>query len=368
MAVENALGFLRSLGSDRALTPATIIFGPHAFLREYVLGTIARRLAAAGFQYRSFQVGAGDDFGAVLDELTGADLFAPKRLVVCRVLKSRRDRSDDADDSGGDGAPSRAGAVAGESALAAAIEENRGPAHLAVVYERDNAPAKIRRAAEKSATLVNCLRPFDSQLDQYLQAIARGEGLRLAPATIDLLISRHAGDLAAIANAIGKAAIFAEAGKPVGAEQVDEPGGRRMPGVFEISESLARGRPAEALAQIDRAVGLGRDPIEILAVEIIPLLRRMAVAAALLARRKPPGEVAAAMGMSPSSPLAARAIEGARRLGAQRIERALARAALLDAGFKNGQVKERAEAISALLLELLGTARATSSRASAARR
>ena len=53
--------------------------------------------------------------------------------------------------------------------------------------------------------------------------------------------------------------------------------------------------------------------------------------------------------------LAIRAIEGARRLGLPRLERAYWRACELDAGFKNGQLKEREEALAGLLLELMET-------------
>jgi DNA polymerase III delta subunit len=353
MPADNALGFLKAIGSRKTLPPAALIFGPHGFLREYVLDAIAARLGADGFQYRSFQVGAGDDFSRVLEEVGGADLFASKRLIVCRMLRSRRDRENAADSA--DASVADGGTGSGEAALAAAIESAAGPNHLAVIVERDIAPARLRRAGEKSALMVNCARPFDNQIPDYAEAFAARRGMRLGPGVAEFLALRHCGDLAAISNAIDKAAIFCDPAKPVSSDDLDDPVSRRMPGIFEIAESLGRGRAGQTLAQIDRAVALGRDPIEILAVEIIPVMRRMMTAASMLARRKGTAEIAAALGLHPASALAVRAIEGARRFGIERIARAYRRASELDAGFKRGVIKERADAVEALVLELTGT-------------
>ena len=348
MPLETALAYLRGAAS-RKLPPVVIIFGPHAFLREYVLDSVVRAATRDGCQYRGFQIGAGDDYGALLNELRAPDLFAPKLAIACRILRSKRERADDAEP-----ADSRSvGSGGGEAALIAAIENARGPGHMILLYEKDNAPAKVRRAAEKSALLVDCRRPFDNQIEQYVQMFAHALGLKLTSAALDMLIARHGGDLAAVANALSKVTIFAEPGVAVKPSDLDEQGARRMPEAFELAASLARGRTSSALAQLGRAIALGRDVFEILGVEIIPTMRRMMIAASMLAARKSPADVAAAMGVSPTSGLAIRAIEGARRLGLPRLERAYWRACKLDADFKNGQLKEREEALAGLLLELM---------------
>ena len=64
-------------------------------------------------------------------------------------------------------------------------------------------------------------------------------------------------------------------------------------------------------------------------------------------------QIAAALGMSPSSPLATRAIEGARRFGMARLSEAYRQVSQLDADFKNGKIKEREEALAGMLLELM---------------
>jgi DNA polymerase III delta subunit len=348
MPLEPALAYLRGAAS-RKIPPVVVIFGPHAFLREYVLDSVVRAATREGSQYRGFQIGAGDDYGALLNELRAPDLFAPKLAIACRILRSKRERVEDAEPTD---ARSQ-GSGGGEFALIAAIENARGPGHLILLYEKDNAPAKVRRAAEKSAVLVNCMRPFDNQIEQYVRVFADSLGLKLTGAALDMLIGRHGGDLAAVANALAKVTIFAEPGRAVQPTDLDEQGARRMPEAFELAESVARGRTSSALAQLGRAIALGRDVFEILGVEIIPTMRRMMIAASMLASRKSTADVAAAMGVSPTSGLATRAIEGARRLGLPRLERAYWRACKLDADFKNGQLKEREEALAGLLLELM---------------
>ncbi|MGB8411254.1 MAG: hypothetical protein WCE23_00355 [Candidatus Binatus sp.] len=352
MPLETALAYLRAAAAPRRIPPVVVIFGPHAFLREYVLDSIVRKLVADGCQHRSFQIGAGDDYSAVLNELRGSDLFAPKRAIACRILRSRRDRAETGGADAEAGDARGAGSGGSEAALVAAIETAHGPGNLILLYEKDNAPAKIRRAAEKPALLVSCMRPYDHQIEQYVNAFAQSLGLKLPPAAIDMLISRHGGDLAAIAGALGKLTIFIEPGAVVQPGDLDE-GARRMPEAFELADSLARGRGSAALAQLGRATALGRDVFEILAVEIIPTMRRMMIAASMIAARRGAGDVAAALGLAPQSGLATRAIEGARRFGLVRLERAYWRACAMDAGFKNGKIKEREAALAGLILDLM---------------
>src|SRR3984893_13489584 len=323
MPLETALAYLRgSAGDDRKrIPPVVVIFGPHAFLREYVLDSVVRKLIADGCQYRSFQIGSGDDYGAMLNELNAPDLFAPSRAIACRILKSRRDKAETAGAEADAGDARASGSGGSEAALVAAIEPASGPGNLILLYEKDSAPAKVRRAAEKSALLVNCMRPFDNQIEQYVNAFAQSLGLKLSPAALDLIISRHSGDLAAVANTLGKVMIFAEPGKAVQPGDLDE-GARRMPEAFELAESVARGRATAALAQLGRALALGREVFEILAAEMIPMMCRMMMAALLMAAGRSPGDVASALGVPPQSGLATRAIEGARRFGLARLGRA----------------------------------------------
>src|ERR1700688_1286997 len=116
MPLETALAYLRGSGGDdrKRIPPVVVIFGPHAFLREYVLDSVVRKLIADGCQYRSFQIGSGDDYGAVLNELNAPDLFAPRRAIACRILKSRRDKAETATET--DGSDTRGSGSGGSEA------------------------------------------------------------------------------------------------------------------------------------------------------------------------------------------------------------------------------------------------------------
>ena len=353
MAVENALGFLRA-GDAPAEGPIYVIAGPQPFLREYVLDNLRQRMAAKGFQYRPFQAGGGEGFGAVIRELEAADLFAPRRFVACRVLKNYRERAGDDD---GDDENALGSGGGSEAALISAINKIGPTVRLGLVYERDNAPAKIKRTAEGAGVVINCMRPFDNQIGQYAEIFARGLGLKLARDTADLLAIRHGGDLAAIANALNLAGIAAEAGKIDEADLGSGSGTSRVPDLFELAESVPRGNLNETLALFDRAVETGRDPIELLAVELIPLIRRMLTAAVLLEKRQGAAAIGRVLGLSPSSSLMMRALDGARRFGTERLTMAHRKATMLDANFKAGLLKEREAAIAGLLLELMASAK-----------
>jgi DNA polymerase III delta subunit len=354
LAIETAIGFLRGLSQGRETPAVTLIFGPQAFLREYTLDSLHRRLAEDGFKYRAFQIGGSDDYNAILRELGGADLFAPKRLVVGRFLRSYRDRGADDDSDGDERSASGRGDEAGLIDACGRIDPT---VRLVLIYERDKPPAKMRRAVEQSGTLVNCAKPFDNQLRQYVDLFARSLGIRLTVKESETLLARHAGDLAALANALSKAAFLRRDDGKVDLSESDQAGSMRIPELFEISDSLVQRGVGQTLALLDRAIEIGRDPVELLALELIPQVRRMLLAAALLARNNDPAAVAAALGVVTGSPLAARAIDGARRFGLKRLESIHRRACELDAGLKNGLVKQREQAVGTLILELAGSER-----------
>ncbi len=349
MAIETALSFLRIVEQGRPLPAVFAIFGPQAFLREYVLDHLRSKLVRDGAQYRAFQFGASGGFDAMLEEIRAGDLFAPRKVVACRIPRARRGQSDESDSE----SESRPGAKSGEATLAEAIEGKGLAGELILVYERDSVPAKIRRAVERAGIVINCSRPFDNQLAQYAQAFAQAVGLELAPDAADLLVSGYSTDLSAMANALAKAAIHRERGARLTASDLLEPGSARVPELFELAEGLARGRISLTLALLDRAIAVGRDVFEILAVEIIPVIRRMTLAAAMLERRRSTADIAAAMGLGPTSSLLARTIEGARRFGPERLRRAHQRMCDLDSGFKLGKRRGREAALSELLVELM---------------
>lgn len=352
MPAETALAFLRALAQERPLPPLVAIAGPQAFIREYALDTLRKRLGGEGFARRTFQLGGGDDHAAITAELESDDLFSPKRLVECRITRAWRERGsvEDAteDRSRGD--------ASGEPTFIAALERLSPSVRVLLVCEREQVPAKLRRVFEQRGVVVICARPFDNQLAQYSEIFARNAGLKLAPAASELLAQRHGSDLGAAVNAINRAAISAREDQTLVPADFDASGASRIPDVFELADAITLGNANESLGLLSRAIQTGRDPIELLAVEIIPLIRRMLLAATMLSRRQSSAAIASVMGLPPSSSMLTRAVAGARTLGLVALRTAHHRACELDEQFKAGLLKERESAIAGLLLDLLAPA------------
>jgi DNA polymerase III delta subunit len=349
MASENALAFLSQLDAGKALMPAVILIaGPQPFLKEYVLDACRGALRGPRSESRSFQIGSGGDFGAVLEAIAAPGLFAAATVASCRILRSRGGVDDD-----GEAVETRAPRAGDDAKLWRALELAKTPSHLILLYERDTAPAKVQRQAEKSGLVIVCNKPFESQLPQYAAMFARRLGMKIGYATADTLTERYGTNLAAMHNALVLAAIAAPQQKPDDLLRAAAGGADLGGELFQISESLSGDLPLLPLAMIDRAVAIGRDPTELLMLEVIPALRRLLIAAVLVMQGQGPAEIAMEVQMSPRSPRVTALANAARRYGLRRVMQTYREAIELDANFKNGMVKEREQALSALLAPLL---------------
>ncbi len=349
MPSENALAFLSQLEAGKAPLPAVILIaGPQIFLKEYVLDACRAALRGPGREMQSFQIAAGSDFGPVLEAIAAPGLFAQATIASCRVLRSRGGADDD-----GEAGETRSGRTSDDSKLSRAIELARTPSHLIVLYERDSAPAKVQRQVEKAGLAIVCNKPFESQLPQVANLFARRLGLKINYGTAETLTERYATNLSAMHNALMLAAIAAPQQKPDEFLRSSAGGADLGDELFQISESLSGDLPLMPLAMIDRAVAVGRDPTELLVLEIIPSLRRLLIAATLGMQGQGPAEIAMEISMSPRSPRVTAIANAARRYGLRRLAQTYREAIELDANFKNGTVKEREEALSGLLAPLL---------------
>ena len=351
MPAENALAFLSQLETGKKLPSVILIAGPQAFLREYVLDACRAALRGPGQETQSFQVGAGAGFGDVLGALSTPGLFARGATVIsCRILRSRKAAADDDEGETDDGVAARR---SDDSALLRAIQLATPPYYLIILYERDKTPPKIQRQVESSGLVVLCNKPFESQLTQYAEVLARRAGLKINFATTDLLALRYGSNLGAMHNALVLAAITQSEQKPGDFANAGSGNSDLTGELFQLSESLSAPQRTPAFAMLDRALAIGRDPTELLLIEVVPALRRMLLAGLLSAQGEGPAEIAMAMAMSPRSPRVGLTVNAARRYGVQRLMRTYRAAIDLDANLKNGQIKERDGALSQLLAGLL---------------
>lgn len=356
MAAENALACLHQLEAGKPLLPAaTLITGTQVFLKEYVLECCCAVLRGEAAELRRFHIGSGADLGPVLEAVAAPSLFASATTAVGRILRTRRVRAE-ADEEGEE---QEAGARGGgdDALLIEAVQTVRLPSRLVLLYERDSAPAKVTRAVESHGLTIVCNRPFDSQLAQYAGLFAHRLGLTLSPAALELMALKYGTNLLEMHNALALAALVKAIQPPE--EFLRTLGGdSRLGGeLFALSESLAGERPQLAFALLDGALGLGRDPNELLAVEVIPALRRMVTAANLAEQHRSPLDLAVALKLPPRSPMIGAAMEAAKRFGKRHLTAVYRAAVALDRGMKDGTIRDKEAALSGLLLALLSSSR-----------
>jgi DNA polymerase III delta subunit len=347
MARVSALEFLRACARPSQLPGTILIYGPQAFLREYVLDTALASMNSPGRERLRLQLGPNDAPAALLGELSGPSLFAPTRMIACRVLRSRRARTHSADEGLDTGAKRD-----GDAQLAEAIVKLASSTSLVMLYEQERAPAAISQTVENRGLAVVCGKPFPNQVEQYAQLFARRLGLELSTAAGAHLAERCNADLGALHNTLALAAIELGAKAKVGMKELSGPFAGSAPELFDLARCVSSAQAGRFLALLDRAGALGRDAVEVLAVEIIPTLRRMLLAASMLAEGRRRAEIARALGMGPQSPAVESAIDGAARLGLNRIREAYREAVELDTAFKTGLVRERQAALCRLMLDM----------------
>jgi DNA polymerase III delta subunit len=347
MARMSPLEFLRACGRRSQLPAAIIIYGPQVFLREYALDTALECLGSAAGECLRMQLGANDTPAALLSELSGLSLFAPARVIVCRVARPGRARIQSGTDED-DGASPRSS----DAQLAEAIAKLPASVRLLLLYEHERAPAAVNRAAERCGLAVVCSKPFANQVEQYARLFARRLRLELSADACAHLVERCQGDLGTVHNALALIAVELGAKARVGLEEVRRPFSGVAPELFDLARCVSAAQAGRFLALLDRACALGRDTVEVLAVEIVPTLRRMLLAASMLNQGHGRTQIARALGMAPQSPAVESAMDGAARLGLDRIRKAYREAVELDVAFKTGLVRERETALCRLMLEL----------------
>jgi DNA polymerase III delta subunit len=348
MARMTALEFLHACARKSPLPSSLLIYGPQAFLREYVLDAALASIASSNRERVRLQLTPAESPATLLNELSELSLFAPARIIVCRVLRGRRARDSSSDESLDTGAKRD-----GDARLAEAIGKLAPAISLMMLYEHEHAPAAIRQIVEDRGLAVVCGKPFPNQVQQYAQLFARGLELDLSAPACAHLAERYHADLAALYNVLVLAAIELGAKAKVGMKQLSRPFAGGAPELFDLARCVSNAQAGRFLTLLDRASAVGRDAIEVLAVEVIPTLRRMLIAASTLADGYPRAQIARTLGMGPHSPAIESAIDGATRLGLDRIRASYREAVKLDAAFKNGLTREREAALCRLMLDLL---------------
>lgn len=213
---------------------------------------------------------------------------------------------------------------------------NVAPQTTLVLVERGLTPNQrdeiVQRLPKGRADVRAFPSPQGFELERWLATRAQKHGGALAPRVAGLLREHGPGSLEALDREVAKLVTYA-GGEPVSIEMLDEllPGAELV--VFDLLDALAEGRAGDALRTLRRLERQGLRPEE-LAPQIIALYRRLLVCRLALAERLDPAEVQRAHGVKLIDKLRAQA----RRLPAERIERALEALLAFDRQLKRGEL------------------------------
>ena len=273
-------------GLDFLLAPCEIegslvaVSGDEAFIKHKVIGQLKQSLCGEGdaeLAWRSLE-GAAAEWRDVADAVAGRSLFGGGRQIVLieeadTFVTRHRDELEDFAGRGGDGIVLLSlKSLPGNTRLAKAIAA--GGLHVrCTTPDRGQELAKHRRDAAK-----------------WLARRAEAEhGAKIEAAAIDLLFDLLPMSLGVIDQEVARLALLAGQGGVI--EQAlakEHVGGWRVRTAWEMIDAAVEGRAAEAIAQLDRLLISGEQPIGLLA-QLGSTLRKFAAAAVLVEQAEAEG-------------------------------------------------------------------------------
>jgi len=262
--------------------PVCVLFGDEPFLKSESLAALRAAVLGgeeAEFSSRTF-LGDDADPRSVMDELATVPLFGGgQRLVVVAeadsfISRNRQMLEDYA------AQPKRTGVL---------------------LLEVDTWPSNTRlfKLLAESGRQIDCREPETSAILTWLRQRAKGQyGASFAPSAAERLFEIVGPQMGRLDQELAKLSLLAAApggtggsakGQPITAELIEQAvGGWRAKTVWEMIDAAGDGNAAVALAQLDRLLAAGENPIGILAQMASPL-RRMAAAARIIRTAKSAG-------------------------------------------------------------------------------
>ncbi len=294
----DALAFLDRPGK---VQPVYALHGDEDFLKRQVLSALQARVLGEPGEALGLSVHAGDKaaFATVHDELQTLPFLSPRRLVVVENADPFVTRHRAALEK----------YVAGPSATGVLVlDVKTWPANT-----------KLARLLDGSATLV-CKTPAAHRLpDWCVRRAASAYGKQLSAPAAQLLVDLIGPEMGQLDQELAKLAAAAGDGAKIDAGDVDRlVGASREETTWKVFDAVGGGRPAEALAILDRLFEQGEDPMRVLGAFSMQL-RRLAQAYRLTQQGRP---LAAALTDAGFPPFAVKGGEQQlRHLGRRRAER-----------------------------------------------
>jgi len=280
--------------------PIYVLAGDEDFLKRQVRAALKDRVLGEGDDFGlSSHPGDKADFANVRDELDTLPFLASRRLVLVEnadpfVTKHR-------------------------GSLEKYVSQPSATGVLALEVKAWPATTKLAKLVPDAATII-CKAPATAKLASWCVQWAKSQhGKTLTAPAAQLLVELIGADMGQLDQELTKLAVYIGEAARIDAEAVDLLVGRSQgANTFKIFDAIGSGRPAEALAILDRLFEEGEDPFRILGAFSFQL-RRLAQAARLNQQGLPVG---AALERAGIHSFAARSCEQQlRHLGRRRADR-----------------------------------------------
>lgn len=240
-----------------------VLHGDEDFLKRRVL-LVLRRLVL-GPEAEEFglstQEGEKATFAAIHDELQTLPFLSPRRLVVIEAADPFVSRH--------------------RPALEKYVAAPAAAGVLVLDVKSWPSTTRLAKLVPSEATIA-CKALAAYRLPAWcIQWAAAQYGKQLRPAAAELLANLVGADMGQLDQELAKLAIYVEPAARIEPADVDRlVGSSRAENTWRIFDTIAQGRPGEALALLDRVLDQGEEPLRILGAFSMQL-RRLAQAARL---------------------------------------------------------------------------------------
>jgi DNA polymerase-3 subunit delta len=324
----DAAATLAALAQGEIL-PAYLLYGEEEYLVERARDGVLARLGASLSLLRG-RPGEDGLVGRVEDALRSGSLFGGKPAVL---VSAAQDLSE------------------AEQEGLLRILPTEAVAHLVLVAGAPDMRRRLFATCARRGWAFEFPRLSLGRIPAWLREEARARGHALGNDAAELLVELTGPDLRAAVGEIEKLSLYVGGARRIDAAVVAEVvGSRRGRSMFELADLLQRREVSRALGVLRTLLEQGAEPVAVVAF-LAGQLRRMIVAAELAGGKRPPSDVAQALGLP--AWVAERISDGARRYGAERLRAALRRLAEVDVSLKSSRL-DRASLLESFVLDLRG--------------
>ena len=212
------------------------------------------------------------------------------------------------------------------------LEDPSPEADLVLLGKKLGAREKLLAAAKKVGEVHSFEQPTGKALARWAVGHAKKAGLKLPEDVAVELVARCSDDKARVAREVEKLSLYADGEATTEDVEALCPPDLQS-NIFHFVDALGAGNGGRALGLLEALLGTGEPPLRIVHM-IRRQFRMLARAKALLEEGAPRPEVASALKVPPF--VARKLEEGARKMGEEELERALALVSDLERGLKGG--------------------------------